>query len=410
VISLLSQLEANNQYLLLVADSTDTAWTKLCISHADRILIVADPKEDPSPGVAEHYLSHIKISLTTDLVLWHPKMTLNPGETLAWLKARNVTAHHHVRKEDDSHMQRLARRMSGHAIGLVLSGGAARGFAHIGVQHALEELKIPVDTIGSSSMGGVVGGLMGFCSSEEILKKCEREFSNPKVLFDYTLPFTSVMASKNVTQMMHRLFGDRQIEDLWIPFFCTATNLSTAQLEIFQQGPLWRAVRSTLAIPGVFTPVMENGEILVDGGVLNNFPVQLTADFCKSEYIIGVHMGLQKEGRRDYDFDTSLSGWQVLFRRINPFSKPMHVPSLASLLMNTLEVNSLQSDLAQVSLTDLMISPNLKAFKSTDYGAFGPIAQIGYNAALEPLGEWKKNRLTFLNHRPSEAGSKSSQG
>lgn len=397
VISFLSQLEANNQYLLLVADSTDTAWTKLCISHADRILIVADPKEDPSPGLAERYLSHIKISLTTDLVLWHPKMTLTPSGTLAWLNARNVTAHHHVRKEDDAHMQRLARRMSGHAIGLVLSGGAARGFAHIGVQHAMEELKIPVDTIGSSSMGGVVGGLMGFCSSQEILKLCEKEFSNPKILFDYTLPFTSVMASKKVTQMMHRLFGDRQIEDLWISFFCTATNLSTAQLEIFQQGPLWRAVRSTLAIPGVFTPVMENGEILVDGGVLNNFPVQLTADFCKSEYIIGVHMGLQKEGKRDYEFDTSLSGWQILFRRLNPFRKAMHVPSLASLLMNTLEVNSLQSDLAQVSLTDLMINPNVKAFKSTDYDAFGPIAQIGYNAALEPLGEWKKKRLTFLN-------------
>jgi hypothetical protein len=108
-------------------------------------------------------------------------------------------------------------------------------------------------------------------------------------------------------------------------------------------------------------------------------------------------MGLQKEGKRNYEFDTSLSGWQVLFRRINPFRKPMQVPSLASLLMKTLEVNGLQSDLAQVSLTDLMITPNVKAFKSTDYGAFGPIAQIGYDAALEPLREWKKNRLTFLN-------------
>lgn len=131
--------------------------------------------------------------------------------------------------------------------------------------------------------------------------------------------------------------------------------------------------------------------------MFNNFPVQLTADYCKSEHIIGVHVGLHEEKGWKYDFDTSVSGWQVLLSQIIPFYKKINVPSLIGVITRSLEVNGLQSAREQEVLTDLMIKPNLTQFRSTDYGSFKPISQIGYDAAFNSHKEWKKNRLDFLS-------------
>jgi predicted acylesterase/phospholipase RssA/CRP-like cAMP-binding protein len=396
ITSIMSQLEAITQYVLLLLDPTDSAWNRLCISQADQVLIIADPKNDPAPGHLEKYLDSLETALRTELVLWHDPSTIEPEGTRSWLLPRNLAAHHHVREGSQNHFDRLARRISGHAIALVLSGGGARGFAHMGVQRAMEELDIPIDYVGCASMGAVLGGLMSYTTHEKMLGMAEVEFANPKVLFDYTLPFVSIMASKRVTQMMRRIYGERQIEDLWYPFFCTASNITTAETVVIQNGPLWRAIRSSLAIPGVFTPVMENKEVLVDGGILNNFPVGLTAEMCKTEHIIGAHVGLHKGKKRDYDIDTGISGWQILLNRLNPFSRRIKVPSLLGLIMRTMEISALQAAREQEPLTDIMVKPDVKQFSINEYGAFNAIARAGYDAALKPLEEWKKTHLPFL--------------
>lgn len=394
VASRLDQLEAEYKYLLFVADPGLTAWTKRCIGRADRIVVIAEPQADPAPGEVEQMLARMEIPLRTELVLWHPRDTEQPQDTMDWLEARQVHTHYHVRKGDAAHLERMARRLSGKAIAIVLSGGSARGFAHMGVHRALEELSIPLDYVGAVSMGAVMGACFVTIGSNARMMDLCQQFADPDVLFDRTLPFTSIMASKKVTKLTKALFGDRRVEDQWVPFFCVATNLTTAEPVVNQRGPMWRAVRSSLAIPGVFTPVIEDGETLVDGSVMNYFPARLMAQLCESERIIGVNVAPLKDDKRYYDFDTDISGWRILLSRLNPFSKRLRTPSLVGTIMRSMEINSLRRARENESYADVMIYPEAKAFGQQEYHKYEAIAEIGYRAALEPLREWKEKRLT----------------
>ncbi len=356
----IGEMEAKYTYLLFAADYSAGPWTERCINQADRVLIIANPAEDPAPGVAEQILTGVEVPLRTELVLWHSPATERPQGTSAWLDGRDLHSHHHIRQEDAGHMDRLARRLTGKAVGLALSGGSARGFAHLGVHRAIEELDIPIDYVGATSMGAVLGAAIVTTGSNRELMDVSKAAANPKVLFDRTLPLTSIMASKKVTQFTKDFFKDLRIEDQWIPFFCIATNITTAQRVIIQRGPLWRAVRSSMAIPGVFAPVIEDGEIIVDGNAMDNFPARLLAEFTESDRIIGVNVSRYKEKKRQYDFDSSISGWDILFSRLNPFAKGKRAPSIVSLILRTQEVNSAQRAREEEGYVDLMILPEIK--------------------------------------------------
>ncbi|MCP4422221.1 MAG: patatin-like phospholipase family protein, partial [Chloroflexi bacterium] len=325
-----------------------------------------------------------------ELVLWHPPETERPLGTATWLDTHPVQAHHHVRQDDAAHVNQLARRLTGHAIGLVLGGGAARGFAQLGVHRAMAELSIPIDYIGGTSMGAVMGGYMQISDKNDELMQMAPKFADPKVLFDRTLPITAIMASKKVTQFTKDLYGDLQIEDLWTPFFCIASNLTTAEPVVFERGPLWKAIRASLAIPGVFSPVIHDGDILIDGGVMDNFPVKLMAERCESDRIIGVNVNPLRVKKRKYDFETNISGWRILFSRLNPFAKPLRAPSLFGTIVRAIDVNSKRQIQEQTPFLSVMITPDVRQFPTTHYHKFEAIAQAGYEAALETLREWKK--------------------
>jgi predicted acylesterase/phospholipase RssA/CRP-like cAMP-binding protein len=393
IVAWMAELEASNKYLLYVAGFAPSAWTRRCIGQADRVLIIADPRGDPAPGAAERMLEQLEVPVRTELVLWHPTGTKRPQGTSAWLDVRQVHTHHHLRRGDQGHMARLARRLTGNAIALAFSGGGARGWAHAGVHRAMEELNIPVDYVGGTSMGAVMGGTLHLSESNAELMRRAARFSHPKVLFDYTLPFTSLMASHKMTRFTQDMYGDLLIEDHWHSFFCVACNLRTAESVVFQRGLLWRAVRASLATPGVWTPVMEDGDLLVDGGVMDNFPVRLLADLSESERIIGVQVNPERETRQHYDLDTGISGWHILHRRINPFLKPLRSPPIIGIIMRALQVGTVRRSKTAETLVDLLITPDVKHFGFLDFAEHEAIAQIGYEAALEPLRKWKEKQL-----------------
>lgn len=396
VVAWLNEFEIDKSYLLFTADAAPTAWTERCLNHADCILLVANPQADHHPGEAEKLLTEMGLRVRTELVLWHSPTTERPSQTAKWLDIRQLGMHHHIRQDDINHMARLARWLTKTSIALVLSGGGARGLAHLGVQRAFEELHIPIDYLGGTSMGALLGAAIITHANHAEMMGITRKIANAKTLFDRTLPITSLMSSRKVTKAVQQLFGDVYIEDQWIPYFCITTNLTKAQAMVMKRGPLWRAVRGSLSIPGVFAPIIENGEIIVDGGVMDNFPAQIIAQLCESDRIIGVNVTPFKERTSQYDYETHISGWHILLSRLNPFRKSLRTPSLVGTILRTLDINSRQRAKEVEVYTDLMLYPESRGIGLLDFQKFEEIINIGYETALEPLRQWKARRLQTI--------------
>lgn len=371
------------RHILFVADTTWTNWSRRCLAHGDHILLVGLAGADPAPGRMEEACNP---RARQELVLLHPPQTSRPVGTLAWLASRPIVAHHHVRDDEPADWARLARRLTGRTVGAVFSGGAARGLAHIGVIRALEEAGQAVDSIAGTSMGAFIGAgwALGITPDEGV--EMAQRMANPDYLLDRTFPYTAVMASRKLTNAMHEIFGDATIEDLWRPFFCVSTNLSTATPVIHDRGPLWRAVRASISLPGIFSPILnDNNELLVDGGVMNNFPVDLMAARDTFGLIIGSNVSPHREKPYPHTFGESVSGWQVLRSRLNPFGQTIQVPSLVGTMLRTVEVNSLYRRKLAEKFVDLLIEPNVSEYRFLDFDSFQEMIRRGYEAGREAL-------------------------
>ena len=136
------------------------------------------------------------------------------------------------------------------------------------------------------------------------------------------MPVVSFFASGKVTQVLQRIYGDTQIEDLWMPCFCVSSNLTHAVAMVHRRGPLWQAVRASMAIPGVFSPILAEGDLLVDGCVLNNLPIDVMQRLNHDGPIIAVNVFPDVDLLRDYHFGPSISGWQALAGQAEPAAAP----------------------------------------------------------------------------------------
>jgi predicted acylesterase/phospholipase RssA len=272
------------------------------------------------------------------------------------------------------------------AAGLVLGGGGARGFAHAGVGRALREVGVPVDAIGGTSMGALIGASYAIDHSYAEMVDFAKMSSSRKRLIDLTLPLTSFAASRKVTELYQRMFGDIQIEDLWRPYFCVSSNLTRAEPMIHDEGPLWAAVRASTAIPAIFAPVQHsNGDVLVDGGVLNNLPIDVMRQRFDVGHVIGIDVAPAREKMRSYSFGPSVSGWDLLWRRINPFAQKLRAPSLFGSIMRTVEINDayrMKSPAFQ-RVADLLIHLPLGQFRTLDFDAYAAIIERGYQATQQ---------------------------
>lgn len=375
--------------LVYVADKRWNTWTRRCVNRADRIILLASARSDNSAELrdVEHQLNLLfdgaRVRPDIDLVLLHPSDTVNPTHTARWLEPRELDAYHHVRLNDKLHFLRLARRLRNAARALVLSGGGARGYAHLGVQQVFEEEGIQLDYIAGSSMGALLGASMAMGRSFEDIKRLSAIFASKRALFDYTLPLASLMKSTKLSNFCRSVYGEQRIEDLWVPFFCVSSNLADGQEVVHDRGPLWKIIRTTISLPGVFSPVpTANGDLLIDGAVLNTFPVELMQQRMGGKgFIIGVNVSQISEQFNYYDFGTTLSGWRVLLSRINPFEPTINIPRIAETLLRSTDIKSIERlNEARRSL-DILIEPNVRSIALMDFSAYELISQIGYREA-----------------------------
>ena len=176
-------------------------------------------------------------------------------------------------------MARVARRLTPARSASSSPGGGARGFAHIGALGALVDAGFLLDRIGGCSMGSLIAGMAATgWGADEIADHCRDELVRRSPFNDYTLPRVALIRSRKAGAMLERLFGDSLVEELERPLFTVSADLLSSRLVVHRRGTLVYAVGASMSIPGVAPPVRRLGGLLVDGGVLNNLPVDHMAE------------------------------------------------------------------------------------------------------------------------------------
>jgi NTE family protein/lysophospholipid hydrolase len=387
----LSEREHSHSFIVYEAELDETPWTRRCLRRADCLLLVAGTGFDPVPDSREMALRRLAPQARAELVLLHSKDTPRPQSTSAWLAQRQVAAHHHVRLSLSGDVERLARRLAGQAHGLVLSGGGVRGFGHVGAIRAIEEMGWPIDIVGGTSMGALMGGMHALGLDHDQVVQTARTATSSQAVMDYTLPLVSLFRTRKLSTLLVQWCQGAHIEDLWIPFFCVSSNLTRGREEIHRRGPLWEAIRASLAIPGAFAPVSLKGDLLADGGSINNFPVDVMREWCGRGPVIGIDASPCGVQDQSYELASSVSGWQVLWRRLNPLRPPMEVPSILHTITRAQELSSAHRSAANGQLADLVVTLPVHAFATLDFGPWEQICEIGYTATRRCLEEWEQS-------------------
>ncbi|MCA1644000.1 MAG: cyclic nucleotide-binding domain-containing protein [Chloroflexi bacterium] len=337
----LAEQELTHALTLYEADPGPSAWTSHCVHQADYLLLVGRAEADPALGALEGWLERAREgrpSTGRSLVLIHTDTGV-PDGTRRWLAPRQVEQHHHVRLSSSDDFGRLGRFLTGRAVGLVLGGGGARGFAHAGVIRALREAGTPIDAVGGTSVGAVFAAeyAMGWTYSRMVAET--RSIATG--IADPTFPIVSLIAGQRGGRVLAERLGDVHIEDMWLPFFCVSANLSRGAAVVHRAGPLAPAMMASNAAPGIYPPVVLDGDLLVDGALLDNLPVGAMSALLGGGSVIAVDVSPRVDLTSNSEYGLGLSGWRVLWSKLNPFKPGLRVPTILEILMRTTELGSI---------------------------------------------------------------------
>ena len=376
--SFFDELEAENDIVILTSTMRDNAWYRLSMRQADRIWVVARADAKPSYPLFPEENSPAQSLKLVDVLLLHHGDDRDACRPADWLKAAGAARIFHWQGIDGESCDRLARTIAGRSVGVVFSGGGARAYAHIGVVRAIRELGIPIDFAGGASMGAVVAGCvaMGW-DDDEIDYRIRKGFVETNPLGDWNIPVVGMVKGHRVDARLKEHFGNAEIGDLEMPFFAVSTNLTDGAYRVHRQGLLRRALRATIALPGILPPVVDDGEVLVDGAVLNNFPADVMRELQRG-FVVGCDVARAPEGLKAKDFvnPPGFFGWVAR----HGFSA---APPIAGLLMRsgTVSVNPN----AGRELVDVLVLPELKDIELRDWKAYDQAVEAGYTAAITAL-------------------------
>lgn len=371
---------------IIFADPSDPNSDQ-AVKQADVVLVLRDSERpDPLDGLRGLWAALDPLTAPrVELVLLRHENGANAG-TAKWTGAFPQFADvHHVRRGVVGDVKRVGRLLSGTAVGLVLGGGGARGMAHIGVLRAFDELQIPIDRIGGSSMGAVIGAQAALGRPwTRILQDNERAWNRRALHFDLTLPTVSVLSGRRSKRMFDHLLGEGRIEDSLVGFFCTTTNLSRFELAVHRAGPTSRWVRASAGVPGLWPPVVDPaGDLHIDGGQLDNVPTAvmrrihrgpiIAIDVCATQQPMTVAPGAEPP-----------VGIRHLLRR----RSTDRFPSLVDTLNRCTLLSSLQQRAQAAKYADLYLTPDLAAIGFSGFGRIREAADAGYRLALEELAQF----------------------
>ncbi len=364
---LLDRAEADHDMVLLVAGSVlrREPWMEFCLQQADRILAVTGAGPVP-PELAGYPELH-----ACDLVAYDAAL----GGLRGWAAVLDPVESHVIREaEFDADIARIARRLSATSVGIVLSGGGARAFAHIGVLEELAAAGLTIDRVAGVSMGAVIGALfaMGH-DADEMDAICFEEWVQRRPLSDYTIPRHSLIRGERFRSMLHRTFGTRLIEELPRSFMCGSTELRSGRLEIARHGTLWEAVGLSICLPVIAPPQIRGRELFVDGSLADNLPVKAMADMGEGP-IIAVDVKAT--------FERSRSGPAGVR---GPGDRPPRPPSLGETLTRVLLLGSQNTSQAARCHANLVIKPRAEGVGLLEFHQLDTAREAGRAAAREAL-------------------------
>uniref|UniRef100_A0ABM5FQP3 Patatin-like phospholipase domain-containing protein 6 isoform X4 n=1 Tax=Pogona vitticeps TaxID=103695 RepID=A0ABM5FQP3_9SAUR len=421
----LAQQEDIHRIVLYQTDYTLTPWTVRCIRQADCILIVGLGDQEPTLGELEQMLENTAVRALKQLILLHREDGPSPARTVEWLNMRSwCSGHLHIKcprrvfsrrspnklremyekvfeKSADRHsdFSRLARVLTGNTIALVLGGGGARGCSHIGVIKAMEEAGLPIDLIGGTSIGSFIGALYAEERSAVRTKQRAREWAKSMnsvfaTVLDLTYPITSMFSGSAFNTSIHKVFQDKQIEDLWLPYFNVTTDITASAMRVHKDGSVWRYVRASASYTPYLPPICDpkDSHLLVDGCYVNNVPADIARNMG-AKTVIAIDVGSQDETDL-CNYGDSLSGWWLLWKRLNPWAEKVKVPDMAEIQSRLAYVSCVrQLEVVKNSSYCEYIRPPIDRFKTMDFGKFDEIYDVGYQHGKVVFGGWSRGDI-----------------
>lgn len=368
-----------------VGDEPDE-WARRALRMVEELLVIVPPDIGVGEVSRLEALASLESTTPARTVVVVSRRASTPTGSSALRQALGASRVVHLRDGDAGDLGRLARVITGRANSLVLSGGGGRGFAHLGVYRALSQLGFPLDLVAGSSMGAVLGAAIADRSTpEEVIGWAEARFADS---LDYTIPIVSLVKGERIARFARERFGERDIEDLRLGYLAVSTDLTASRIHVHDTGSVVMAIRATSAIPGVMPPVPHGNALLVDGGVLNNLPLDVARANAPLGLLVASDVAPPRGPGAHGDYGLSATGWQALSSRWRK-GGPVY-PRMSAVLMRSMITASMRERDAQVhdGLADCYLDLDIRGVSMLDFDTPRAVAARGYDAAMPILEQW----------------------
>lgn len=389
---------------LYILRGLDSPLAKYALKRANILYVTAYGNEKPAiDSDLLEVIANIRPNpgMPLNLILLYPDHTVMPQNTIGWLKLADFGLHHHIRLDTKGDIQRLFRFIRGKAVGVVLGGGGTRGWAHIGAIKAIQAAKIPIDIIGGTSVGALIAGIYAVNPTyENIYKNFLQMVTDSKYTISWrnlTWPIISIFNAKKYTDSQINFFREQRIEDLWLPYFCITSNLAHCSEEVHQTGKCWENIRASTAIPGLIPPMVLNGEIHVDGSLLNNLPVDVMRKFIGSRgKVIAIELNDLVTDEIKYNFPPVQTFMDIFLNKLRIKKYHYKYPRLIDTFLRSLLLGSLWRNRQNALIANIFVSLNLLKFRmlhsNPDEGE--QLVKIGFDETMKQIERTKNKNIS----------------
>ena len=369
--------------------STDEELLKI----PEKVIFVMNERKDLESKTKSKIENILKIKgLDKELLLVHKKKAPWHPNTQQYLDLLQASRCYHTSFDAPITISRVLRFISGKAVGLVVSGGGAKGWAAVGAIRALYEKNIQFDYVAGTSIGAVLAALFAFSNDLEDFNRYLTTYeSRPFSIRTFTLPFFSIFNGKNETQKLRAIFHEAKIQDLTLPYFCITTNLSTYQEDVWDEGFIWKAARASSSPPLLLPPLIDNAQIHVDGGVINNFPTDIMRNKLGHHgYIVGIDIGEYAHDPHEYDCPPFLTFSEALKSLLGISKEKLDCIGIGEIILRTMSTGSSNRYAQNYKNVDFLIQPPVKGFSFTDFTKKEALIAEGYREGTKRLKTWKE--------------------